>query len=127
MTEQAAQDDERPETDIIPPPERPTEDLIVEETESADDTEYDMSVIVDATKMPDPRDVTERDLKAVPLDDTGQTPIADAYTIDRGVDLEVLEQDYEDEFTATQALNKEIEEAAAELANNLDDTDRGCW
>ena len=122
LTEQAAQDTDSPETDIIPPPDRPPEDLIVEETEAADDTEYDMSVIVDATKMPDPLEVTERDLKAVPLDDTGQTPIADAYTIDQGPDFETLEQDYEDELTKTQALNKEIEEAAAELADRMDDT-----
>ena len=123
LTEQAAEEDS-PETDIIPPPERLPEDLIVEESEQAEDTEYDMSVIVDATKMPDPRDVTERDLKAVPLDDTGQTPIADDYTIDQGVDVDLgaLGQDYEDDFAATQALNEEIEQAAAELAaDHLDE------
>ena len=122
LTEHAAKE-EAPETDIIPPPERLPEDLIVEETASADDTEYDMSVIVDATKMPDPSEVTERDLKAIPLDETGQTPIADEYTIDQGVDVDLgaLEQDYEDDFAATQALNEEIEQAAAELsAESLD-------
>jgi hypothetical protein len=122
LTEQASQEIDAPETDIIPPPDRPPEDLIVEEAEAADDTEYDMSVIVDATKMPDPLEVTERDLRAVPLDDTGQTPIADAYTIEQGADLETLEQDYEDEMTKTLALNKEIEEAAADLAGRMDDT-----
>ena len=123
LTEQATRED-APETDIIPPPERSVENLIVEETESADDTEYDMSVIVDATKMPDPSEVTERDLKAVPLDDTGQTAIADDYRIDQGVDVDLgtLEQDYEDDFAATQALGEEIEQAAAELsAERLDE------
>ena len=120
LTEQAARE-ESPETDIIPPPERPPEDLIVEESQSPDDTEYDMSVIVDATKMPDPSEVTERDLKAVPLDDTGQTLIADEYTIDQGVDIDTLEQDFEDDFSATQALDEEIQQAAAELASELDE------
>ena len=37
------------------------------------------------------------------------------------VDYHILEQDYEDELTATQALNKEIERAALDLAADLDD------
>ncbi|MGI9237602.1 MAG: hypothetical protein ACR2QZ_09410, partial [Woeseiaceae bacterium] len=45
--------------------------------------------------------------------DLGKT---DSYTINSEVDLEILEQDYEDELTATQALNAEILRAAEELA-----------
>ena len=83
-----------------------------------EDDEYDFSVILDATKMPQPEDVTQRDLQAVdisPVDDASET---DSYTINTEVDLEILEQDYEDELTATQALNLEILHAAEEIAGD---------
>ena len=44
----------------------------------------------------------------------------DSYTINREADFDILEQDYEDELTATQALNKEIARAAAELEASVD-------
>jgi hypothetical protein len=77
-----------------------------------------MSVIIDATKMPQPEDVTERDLKAVEVA-ADDTVMAQSYTINKEVDYEVLEQDYEDELTATQALNAEIARAAAELEEHI--------
>jgi len=83
-----------------------------------EDDEYDFSVILDATKMPQPEDITQRDLQAVdisPVDDASET---DSYTINTEVDLEILEQDYEDELTATQALNLEILHAAEEIAGD---------
>lgn len=79
-----------------------------------DDEDYDMSVIIDATKMPQPDEVTEHDLKAVQIME--DTALTENYTVDQEVDYTILEQDYEDEMTATQALNKEIEKAAAEIA-----------
>ncbi len=69
--------------------------------------------------MPKPEDITARDLQAVevtPEDDTSET---DAYTINDEVELNILEQDYEDELSATQALNVEIKRAATELAKDL--------
>lgn len=90
----------------------------VMEDVSSEIDDYDLSVVLDATKMPRPEDVTERDLQAVevePIDDNAQT---DAYSINTQVDLEILEQDYEDELTATQALNAEIMRAAEELATD---------
>lgn len=99
-------------TDILPPM-RNVESILESEVlpeGRATDDEYDMSVIVDATKMPQHDDVTERDLKAVPVDD---------FTINRENDFDILEKDYEDELTATQALNQEIERAAASLAEDL--------
>mgnify|MGYP001815844855 CR=1 FL=1 len=112
--------DPEPETDIIPPPERP-EDLIVssEVLPEEDEDEYDISMVVDATKMPDPAEVTERDLMAVPIDDTGQTRINDDYTIVDEIAQDILEQDYEDELSATQLLHAEIEKAASELAETI--------
>jgi hypothetical protein len=86
-----------------------------------DDDDYDMSVIVDATKMPRPDDVTEHDLKAVVVDSADEALSTDNYTLSQEVDYQILEQDYEDELTATQALNVEIERAAAELARVTDE------
>ncbi|MDH3586258.1 MAG: hypothetical protein OEQ30_04150 [Gammaproteobacteria bacterium] len=125
LPENAAAEDPSPETDIIPPPERPEEELVVdsEVLPEEDEDEYDISMIVDATKMPDPAEVTERDLKAVPIEDTGQTLINDDYTIVDEIAQDILEQDYEDEMSATQLLNAEIEKAASDLADSLGEDD----
>ena len=119
LPESSARENESPETDIIPPPERTRQEMVIDSEVLPDDSQYEMSVLVDVTKMPNPDDVTERDLKAVAVEDNGQTLIGDAYTINKEVDLENLEKDYEDEFTATQALNMEIEKAATELAKTM--------
>jgi hypothetical protein len=124
LPEFAAAEDSAPETDIIPPPERP-EDLVVssEVLPEEDEDEYDISMVVDATKMPDPAEVTERDLRAVPIDDTGQTLINDDYTIVDEMGQDILEKDYEDELSATQLLHAEIEQAASELADSIGEND----
>ncbi len=121
LPETAATQDSEPGTDIIPPPERPEEDLVVtsEVLPEEDDDEYDISMVVDATKMPDPAEVTERDLRAVPIEDTGQSLINDDYTIVDEIGQDVLERDYEDELSATQLLHAEIEKAASELAETI--------
>jgi hypothetical protein len=106
------------DTDIIVPV-TSTMETILDSEVLPDDEDYDMSVIMDATKMPQPDEVTERDLQAVALDNDE----ADGgFTINEEVAFDILEQDYEDELTATQALNQEIERAAAELATDLDET-----
>jgi hypothetical protein len=74
--------------------------------------------------MPHPDDITERDLEAVQMDMDDDTLITSEYTVSQEVDYKILEQDYEDEMTATQALNLEIAKASAELSENLDE-DRG--
>ncbi len=118
ITEEAARDSEESTTDIIEPSHRAEESSILEAEITADDEDYDMSMIVDATKQSiDEFDATAKDLQAVQIDATSE----DEYmlsddTLNRDVDLEILEQDYQDEFTATMALNQEIEKAAAELA-----------
>ncbi len=113
-------------TDIIPPMnfgfDSILESELLPETNDIDD-EYDMSVIVDATKMPMPEDVTQRDLAAIPLETGDDTLITGDYTLSHELDYKVLEQDYEDEFTATHALNNEITRAAAELAARMDEFD----
>jgi len=89
-----------------------------------DDDEYDMSVIVDATSVQDDDEVTERDLQAVVVGGIDEEePAADSYTVSQEVDYSIIEQDYEDELSSTQALNQEIERAAANLAERMDDDD----
>jgi hypothetical protein len=106
-------------TDIIAPL-HIDEDSILNSEVLPEDDDYDMSVIIDATKMPAPEEVTERDLKAVVVGDGGETLISGDYTISKEVDYDIVQQDYEDELTATQALNIEIEKAAADIANRME-------
>ena len=110
------------ETDIIRPM-RGDAHSILESEVLPEDGDYDLSVIMDATKMPFPEDVTERDLMAVEIDSHDDSPTANNYTISEEADYSILEQDYQDELTATQALNLQIELAAAELAARMDDDD----
>jgi len=110
------------ETDILPPVRQKTGSILESEVLPEDD-DYDMSVIMDATKMPQHEEITERDLKAVEIASENETQIAEHYTINKEVDYNILEQDYEDELTATQALNIEIERAAADLNANLAEAD----
>jgi len=108
------------ETDIIPPLNFAEESILMNE-ELPEEDDYDMSVMIDATKMPRPEDVTERDLEVVQVEVGDGTLISSDYTISQEVDYEIVEQDYEEEMTATQALNKEIAKAASELADRMDD------
>lgn len=110
---------EKPETDIIPPL-NIDPDSILESEVLSDEDDYDMSVIVDATKMPLPEDVTQRDLEAIAVDTTDERLITDDYTLSKEVDYQILEQDYEEELTATQILNEQISKAAAELSARMD-------
>jgi len=96
------------------------QETILESEILPDDDDYDMSVIVDATKMPIPDEVTEKDLEAIHIDSDDGPLISDDYTVSHDVDYKILEQDYEDELTATQALNVEIAKAAEELASRMD-------
>jgi hypothetical protein len=109
-------------TDILPPM-RETIESILESEVLPDDDDYDMSVIVDATKIPQHEEVTERDLMAIEVAASDETLIADDYTISKEVEYDILEQDYEDEMTATQALNLEIARATANLTRTLGDAE----
>jgi hypothetical protein len=108
------------ETDMLPPL-RADEPSVLESEVMPEDDDYDMSVLVDATKMPRPEDVTERDLEAIQVPDNDETLITGDYTVSNEVDYKVLEQDYADEMTATQALNEEILKVAEDLAVSLDE------
>ena len=120
LPDETAQAEDVPETDIIAPINVEDSSILNSEVLPEDDDDYDMSVIVDATKMPVPDEVTERDLMAVVVDNGDKTLISGDYTISKEVDYDIVEQDYEDELTATQALNMEIERAAAEIAERME-------
>jgi hypothetical protein len=119
LPEEMNSGDQTSETDIIPPMKMDVQSILESETLPGED-DYDMSVIVDATQMPIPDDVTERDLKAVAVDVNDATLISDDYTVSKETDFDILEQDYEDEMSATQALSQEIAKAALELADSMD-------
>ncbi len=110
------------ETDVLPSL-RTDEHSILESEVMPDDDDYDMSVIVDATKMPRPDEATQPDLAAIQVDDGDETLITGDYTVSQEVDYKIVEQDYEDEMTATQALNAEILKAADDLTVSLDTAD----
>lgn len=108
------------DTQMIPPMNVELESILEAEVlADEDEDDYDMSVIVDATKMPNTDDATQRDLEAIPVETNDDTLIKEGYTVKHEVDYKILEQDYEDEFTATQALNHEIERAAAALTEHM--------
>lgn len=132
MSADTPNDARKSETDIIPPLNIEVQSILEsevlpdEDKKAAvddEDDDYDMSVIVDATKMPDPEDATMRDLEAIPVDTDDDTILSEDYTVSSEVDYTVVEQDYEDELTATQALNEEIARAAEELSNKMDEAD----
>lgn len=122
ITAESAREPDAPPTDVIPPNHRIEAHSILESEVPPDaaDEDYDLSMIVDATRQPiGEYDATAKDLHAVRVDsdahDEGE------YTLTNEIDYKILEQDYEEEFTATMALNEEIERAARELARHLAD------
>jgi hypothetical protein len=84
------------------------------------DDDYDMSVIIDATKIQQSYEVTEHDFKAEEVTTEDNTTTTHTLMTEKDADYHVLEQDYEDEMTATQALNLELAHAAAELTMKKD-------
>ena len=122
LPEETGESHDNDGTDIIAPPHIDDDSILKSEVLPEDgDDDYDMSVIIDATKMPVPEEVTERDLKAVVVDDGDATLISGDYTISKEIDYDIVEQDYEDELTATQALNMEIEKAAADISIRMEE------
>lgn len=127
ITEEATEEAEASPTDIIEPRHREEASLVLdnEEPPSAGDEEYDLSMIVDATKQPIGNyDATAKDLQAVQIDAVSSGDDSD-YALSSAIDFSTLEQDYEEEFTATQTANADIEKAARNLAVRIDDAETG--
>jgi hypothetical protein len=93
--------------------------LVSETPPRHDDTgEYDLSMIVDATQqiLDESEDAT-KDLRAVEVGPAEEDTNSEEYDVIREIDYRILEQDYEDELTATQTLNAELSRAVRELSN----------
>ena len=105
------------DTETVPPPRGRAASLRDSEITAKED-EYDMSVSTDVGMMPASEEASAGDLQAIVVSDNEQPRVdEDGYTLNKEVDYQILEQDYEDELTATQALelNTELERAAAKL------------
>ena len=102
--------------------------ILVSETppQHEDTGEYDVSMVIDATKeiVEDSEDTT-KDLRAIEVDAEEQDTVAEEYDVIRDIDYKILEQDYEDEFTATQALSAELSRAARELSRQFGKDEMG--
>ena len=127
LPEEAPEVPESLPTDIIPPNHR-IEDSILDSEEPPNidaSAEYDLSMIVDATKQAlGGDDLTAKDLMAVQLGENAATEENNNdFTLSSEVDIDALEQDYQEEYTQTLAMNEEIEQAAIDLALRLDDDD----
>ena len=111
-------DDEAPSTVVLPPLRAELESILESEVLPEDD-DYDMSIVVDATKIQNTVDVTSRDFRAVAIENDDEMLDADDYTISQEVDYDIVEDKFADQFSTTQALSDEIEKAAAELAERI--------
>lgn len=146
ITEEAAREAPQQPTDVIPPQPREEESILESEilpedepedektvaapTGEADDEEadYSMSMRIDMTRqLLDDNTATTRDLQAIMVDSDVHDPAGDTseYSISKEADYQILEQDYEEELTATQKLNREIEAAARALADEMGDVEGG--
>jgi hypothetical protein len=103
-------------------------EILPESDDYHDPQDFDMSVILDATKMPQPEDITDSALEAIEMDSQTDTvatiQLDDELTANSTIDLTILEQDYEDELSATQSLHMDVTQAAlmmsAEMASGVD-------
>jgi hypothetical protein len=80
-----------------------------------EDTEYDLSDITNAAEMPHSDDADEADLNSIEVEAIDETVLLNDDTVDPSIAFEILERDYEDELSATQALSKEVAQAALDL------------
>lgn len=121
ITAEAAEEPESQPTDIIPPHLNIAQTILDSETGAGSEefSQYDLSMIVDATRQADGLAAgTTKDLQAVEV--TPDPPEDRSNTLSAEADFMILEQDYEDELSATQLLDKEIAKAALELSERMD-------
>ncbi|MBT8087204.1 MAG: hypothetical protein KJO46_04180 [Gammaproteobacteria bacterium] len=88
--------------------------------------EFDISVSVDATKMADTDDEDQSELQSIEVEAIDENLLLNDNTVDPSIAFDILEQDYEDELSATQAVNADVARAALEmtavLGRTSDDT-----
>ncbi|MGB5353124.1 MAG: hypothetical protein WBN32_05870 [Woeseia sp.] len=91
---------------------------------AATDDDYDMSMVLDVTKQDfqSPRMAVDLQATATNLEQSAKLKTR-ARDLTTEFDYRILEQDYEDELTATQALSREVEIAARDLQKRLGDAE----
>ena len=96
-------------------------EILPDSDDYPDPDDFNMSVILDATKMPRPDEVTHSNLEDIEMNSPTDTVAAveddNEVTAESTIDLTILEQDYENEMTATQAVNMDVMQAAMILAS----------
>lgn len=86
----------------------------------SDADDFHVSVMQDATKMPQPDVETKPNPEAIEQDEMLDLTVEQPRDVVRDIDLTILEQDYEEEYSATQALKMELTQAAEKLAHEMD-------
>ena len=95
-------------------------EILPDRDDDPDADDVDVSVILDATKMPQPDDKTQPNPEAIEQDEMPESTVEQPRDIVTDIDLTILEQDYEDEFSATQVLQLELTQAAQKLVQDMD-------
>ena len=107
--------DEFSETDVRPSSESGRYTVTVESEQLTDDDEFVLSEIGETVEMPRPDDDAQSEQETIDVETIDENLVLNDDTVDPSIAFEILERDYEDELTATQALDKEIARAALDL------------
>ena len=122
LPEGAEDEPEANPTDIIAPHLPKMHSILESEVLPDSGDDYDLSMIVDATQQTfEDTDITERDLFAVPIAETNQAEEPRSFTISDDIGTRLIEEDYEKEHAATQAVDADIARAALELSERMDE------
>jgi hypothetical protein len=122
---QAAAEGDTSGTDVVPLL-RVEESMILEREvppDHSDNEDEDASMILDMSTIQTGefrKPISDTGNVELPGEDNG-TGRLKGLTLTEEIDLETLERDYEDELSATQAINTEVAKAAIEIAEQMDD------
>jgi hypothetical protein len=87
-----------------------------EEPETLDDfSETAVRPSAETVEMPGLEDAEQSELETIDVETIDENLVLNDDAVDPSIDFEILEQDYEDELSATQAIDKEIARAALDL------------
>ncbi len=95
-------------------------EITVESEILKDDDSLDLSVDTDATAMLEAGDEDALDLDSIEVEAIDENLLLNDNTVDPSIAFDILEQDYEDELSATQAINADLARAALNLTAVMD-------
>lgn len=123
LPEGAEDEPEANPTDIIAPHLPKMHSILESEVLPNPGDDYDLSMIVDATQQTfEDTDITEKDLFAVPVEETKPAEKQGSLTIGDDIGTRLIEEDYEKEHAATEAVDAGIARAARDLSDRMDET-----